>query len=263
MHALETNSPNVFAPEVLDRWRRVWLVAERCFRRADVCFVIDSSGSICGNQVQSSCYNWFTLLSFVNSIIDAFDVGVDRTRVGLVTFSNDAVLQFGMNVYHNATLLKDAVLSTRHIGGQTNTGKALRVTRTQCFSSANGERADVVNIAVVLTDGLPTIIEFDTMAEAARLKRVSSVLAVGITPNIEPAFLRDISSAPQRENENFFTTPHFSDLSSILRVLVTETCQAPLRTQPSSSTTSSTTTAISSTSSSPGEPCSLQFWSLK
>ena len=204
----------------------------QCFRQADVCFVIDSSGSICGtSQAGSTCDNWSLLLSFVNSIIDAFTVGEQQTRVGVVTFANDAVLVVPMNRYFNHQDLKTAVLSIGYTGGQTNTGEALHVVRTQCFSSNNGERAGVPNIAVVMTDGLPTVIEYDMNTEASLLKQQSTVLAVGITDSVEKPLLKTISSAPRRENENYFSTPDFSSLSNIIRALVVETCEATKVTQ--------------------------------
>ena len=204
----------------------------QCFRQADVCFVIDSSGSICeSNSIGSSCDNWFLLLSFVNTIIDAFTIGEQQTRVGVVTFSNDATLTFPMNRYFNGQELKDAVSSISHVGGQTNTGKALHVVRTQCFNSNNGERSGVPNIAVAITDGLPTIIEYNMKKEASLLKQQSKVLAVGISRNVEKTLLRDISSAPQRENENYFSTPDFASLSNIMGALVVETCEATKVTQ--------------------------------
>ena len=202
-----------------------------CFQQADVCFVIDSSGSICENDAfTTSCSSWKLLLSFITNVIDAFDIGYDQTRVGVVIFSDDASLAIPMNLYLNSNSLKVAVQSLNHLGGQTNTGKALHVTRTQCFARTYGERQNVPNIAIVMTDGLPTVVNYNTNFEATMLKRESTVLAVGITENVETRLLKDISSFPQKENQNYFTTPDFSDLRGILNVLVTETCKAPLKT---------------------------------
>ena len=199
----------------------------QCFRQADVCFVIDSSGSICGsNHVGSSCDNWSLLLSFVNTIIDAFTIGEKQTRVGVVTFSNDATLKFGLNQFLDKDDLKRSVSSMRHTGGSTNTGKALHVARTQCFSTKRGERRSAPKISIIITDGLPTIIEYDVSDEAASLKKISTVLAVGVTNSVEKQLLRDISSEPQKENESYFATPDFITLGSIVKTLVTETCQA-------------------------------------
>ena len=202
-----------------------------CFLQADFCFVIDSSGSICdGTQTTDSCGNWILLLSFVRDVIGAFTIGERHTRVGVVTFSNDASLAFPLDQYFNAQEVKDAILSIEHLGGLTNTGKALHLTRTECFNRNNGEREGTPNIAVVITDGLPTVIEYNTNLEASSLKRMATVLAVGITNLVEKEFLKEISSAPQIENENYFSSPDFSELGGILSTLVTETCQAPLKT---------------------------------
>ena len=167
----------------------------------------------------------------MNTIIDAFTIGEKQTRVGVVTFSDEATLTFPINRYFNSQELKDAVSSISHVGGQTNTGKALHVVRTQCFNRNNGERSGVPNIAVVITDGLPTVIEYSMKTKVSLLKQQSTVLAVGVTHNVEKPLLRDISSAPQRENENYFSTPDFSSLSSIIRALVVETCEATQVTQ--------------------------------
>ena len=141
-----------------------------------------------------------------------------------------------MNSYYKPEDLKKAVLSISHAGGETNTGKALHITRSECFGEQYGERDSVANIAILITDGLPTIATtFDTFDEASLLKQDSSVVAVGVTNSVETGLLRDISSFPHKENENYFTTPDFSDLSHILNVLITETCQTPLRTTPSHS----------------------------
>ena len=205
----------------------------RCFKQADVYFIIDSSGSICGqDHIGTSCDNWSRLLSFINSIIDAFTVGEKETRVGVVTFSTDASLTYTMDQFYENKVLKEAVSSISYIGGETSTGKALRNTRTQCFNQNNGERRGVPNTAVIITDGLPTVAKFNAFTEASLLKKTSTVLAVGITRSVEKQLLREISSPPQRENENFFTTPDFSNLNNIIEALVTETCEATLVTEP-------------------------------
>ena len=193
--------------------------------------MLDSSTSICGsNSAGGFCKNWALLLSFMNDIIDAFSIGDRKTRIGLVTFSSDATLTIALDQYQESSELKEAVQLVKYIGGETNTGKALHVTRTQCFARSRGEREGVPNIAVIITDGLPTRADFDMDTEATLLRRISAVLAVGVTENVEKQLLRDISSLPQTENENYFSSPDFSSLGDILKTLVVETCQAPLRT---------------------------------
>ncbi len=202
------------------------LVDVQCFQQADVCFVLDSSGSICGLSAQETCTDWAALLSFVNTVIGAFTVGERGTHVGVVTFSDDATLAFPLNHYYDQEELRGVVASLRHVGGQTNTGKALHVARTGCFNPNNGARRGVPNIAIVVTDGLPTVAGFSVDTEAALLKQNAAVLAVGVGGRVEKELLRDISSLPQAENVNYFTTPDFASLSNIISALVVETCDA-------------------------------------
>ena len=201
-----------------------------CLLQADVCFVIDASGSICGSGVSSNvCNNWALLLSFVSDIIDHFKVGESQTRVGVVAFSDDASLIFPLNVFYDIKELQQAISSIKYLGGTTNTGKALYATRTQCFSKESGEREGIPNIAIVITDGLPNVIEYDIFSEASALRQVATVLAVGVTTNAEKLLLTEISSPPQRENEQYFTSPNFSNLADLTEMVVDETCQVPTR----------------------------------
>ena len=213
-----------FCLPIASRFCKLFLDLQ-CSEKADICFVLDSSGSICGNRdANQFCEAWFLLLSFVTSVVDAFDIGTQQTRIGIVTFSSDATLVFPMDRYSDKNLLKKNILSISHTGGPTNTGKALHITRTACFNKNNGDRVDVPNIAVVITDGFPTVVEFDINKEAVALHQVGTVLAVGITDSVESRFLKVISSPSQLEHENYFTAADFSVLRNILDSIISKTC---------------------------------------
>ena len=147
-----------------------------CFTQADVCFVIDSSGSIRdSNPPDQSRDNWMTILTFVNDIINVFTVGENDTRVGLIRFSNNALFTFPLNQFTEKSALRQAVLGVQYIGGTTNTAEALQLTTNECFNTENGDRPDVDNLAIIITDGLPTVFDLDLPTEAAALKRKANV----------------------------------------------------------------------------------------
>ena len=52
--------------------------------RADIAFVIDSSGSIIADDPE----NWRRVLRFVEDIVEKLDIGPEKIRVAAVTFSN-------------------------------------------------------------------------------------------------------------------------------------------------------------------------------
>ena len=63
---------------------------------ADIALLVDRSGSICDNQVVTTCDNWDTILRFIVNIVDNLDVRLSRTRVALIVFGSHAELQFGL-----------------------------------------------------------------------------------------------------------------------------------------------------------------------
>ena len=68
-----------------------------CHSRADIVFVVDSSGSI--NEQDPS--NWDRVKNFAKSIVAKLDVGEDRVRVGMVEFGNRGWVQFYLNSHYN------------------------------------------------------------------------------------------------------------------------------------------------------------------
>ncbi len=204
-----------------------------CFTRADICIVVDSSGSIRDANPPDNRYdNWNLILQFVTGIISAFPISEQDTRIGVVIFSNNALFPIPLNKFYREADLKKGVMNVNYIGGTTNTAEGLELARTSCFDPMNGDRPDVENIAIVITDGIPTVRESDTRPEANKLKQVANVLAIGITENAEKSLLRDISSAPQLENSNYFSAPDFTSLQKILNTLITETCDGEISTSP-------------------------------
>ena len=68
-----------------------------CRARADVVFVVDSSGSI--NEHDKG--NWDRVKNFAKSIVRKLDIGRDRIRVGMVEFGNEGSVHFYLNQHYN------------------------------------------------------------------------------------------------------------------------------------------------------------------
>lgn len=200
----------------------------------DLCLIIDSSGSIRDNNPPgavpgTSNDNWQLQLEFLSDLVGAFTIARDSTRVGAIIFSETVSLAFPLDRYDNKEDVQRAILSLAYIGQTTNTPQALIQTRTECFNPANGDRPNVVNLAVMTTDGVPFPPTRRTPAieEAAALRNAGvTMIAVGITTMIDVDFLREMSSPPQQEGQNFFTATDFTALSSITRSVVEGTCEA-------------------------------------
>ena len=196
----------------------------------DLCFIIDSSGSIRDNNPPGGTPdNWILQLEFLSSISNAFNLGPDASRIGAVVFSEEVRLEFPLDAYDSKDAVTQALLNIAYIGGQTNTPEALIFTREQCFSTANGDRPDVDNLAIMVTDGVPypAFRRQPAIEEAGSLRNTGVIMvAVGITNVIDEAFLKEMSSSPQTLNRNYFTATSFEALTEIQKVVVEGTCES-------------------------------------
>ena len=196
-----------------------------CEVLVDICILVDSSESIrLANPPDMSFDNWQLVLNFINNIVDEFPIGDHGARIGVVSFSNTAQLEFPLNRYNTNDQIKEAVHNIPHYNTWTNTADALTVARTECFQTPNGDRPRAKNIAIVITDGIPTLKPHLVDPEATALKRSATMLTVGITDEVNVETLRTLSSPPQLEGVNFFTSPDFQSLDKVLKDLVPQMC---------------------------------------
>ena len=149
------------------------------------------------------------------------------TNVGAVVFSEQVNLVFSMDTFTDAKSVKDAINGIAYFGQTTNTPDGLKVTRQQCFNAANGDRHNVQNLAIFISDGVPYPANRrdPAIVEAQALKDVGvSVIAIGVTDIIDKDLLRIISSPPQIEGQNYFVAVDFTDLGTIRRAVGEGTC---------------------------------------
>ena len=194
----------------------------------DLCFIVDSSKSI--TFYPSSHNNWNLQLEFLSLLVDLFKIGPDDTRVGAVVFSEDVHLAFSLDQYTDAKSVKKAISNITHLKQETNTAEALRVTRESCFSAARGDRSGVRNLAVIITDGRPEPNSIRRVPEAKVQAQAlkddgTRIISIGVTNEVDASFLRDISSSPQIQGENYFLAPDFSALGVIRRAVGEGTCE--------------------------------------
>ena len=80
--------------------------------------VLDASGSIGGQNFES-------VREYVLQYVDSLTIGPNDNRVGVITFSGSARLEFGLGAYNNRASLKQAVRNIHYTGGSTNIPTAL------------------------------------------------------------------------------------------------------------------------------------------
>lgn len=186
-----------------------------CDGQADVVFVVDASGSIRENRFQ-------IVLEYVAGVINNLEVASDRTRIGLITYSDSATVRFNLNKYTKKEDVLQVVRSQMWIQGKTNTADALKLMRTVSFQVSNGDRPDVPNYAIVITDGESNINSEMTIKEAvqARIEGVHIiVVTVAEKPNLE---IKGIASDP--DDQNILFVNNFSLLPTLSNRLINSVC---------------------------------------
>ena len=192
------------------------IICSGCDGRADVVFVLDASGSIRHERFQN-------VLDFINSIVTQLEIATDRTRVGVIKFSDNAQIQFNLNKYRSK---QDVIAHINHIsftGGRTHTASAIQQVRTQMFQENQGDRSSVPNFMVIFTDGNSNINPDRTIPEAiaARVAGVHTIV-VSVGTMLNMLELRGIASIPQEKN--MYSVRSYNSLPSIVNNVVRATC---------------------------------------
>ena len=112
----------------------------------DIVFVLDDSGSI-------GTTDFDLMKSFLSQLVSRLDIDSGNTRVGLVTFDDNVGQVFNLSAHSTVASVQSAISSLSYSGGGTNTAAALAYVRTTMLTSAAGDRFNVPNVVVVLTDG--------------------------------------------------------------------------------------------------------------
>ena len=108
--------------------------------------MLDESGSIGIN-------NFNLTKSFLSHLVGRLDINSGNTRAGLVTYAKNIGRVINLNAHSSRARLQLAITSLGYSGGGTNTDVALAYVRTMMLTSAAGDRTNVPNVVVVLTDG--------------------------------------------------------------------------------------------------------------
>lgn len=195
-----------------------------CQDDVDLGFIIDGSGSIRdANPADGSYDNWNLLLDFVAKIIDGLPKS--GTKVAGVVFSDRGELLFDLNEYSNLMSAKEKILQTKYLGRNTNTSGGLWVAQSRIFTEKSGDRPDVPNMALVITDGKSTFDSQKTIPLAEGLRQDGvQIISVGVTDSVDETELKGLSSPPHVLNQNYFTSPDFRQLDKIIDKVLSSAC---------------------------------------
>lgn len=194
-------------------------------KRSDLVFLIDASGSILieSNDRTERFSNWNLIKNFVNNVIRNLNIGSNDTRISLIKFSHISNIEFHLNSYKSQEEIIAKISNTTLIGSKTNISGALRQMNDQVFTFEHGDRADVHNVAILLTDGQSNVNASGTILEAKRAKRLGvRLFVIGLTNNILMNELKRMSSQPL--TTHLFSRASYSLVSTVVSNLVWNVC---------------------------------------
>ena len=189
---------------------------------ADVTFVLDSSASI-------SSADYTFMLEFLVNIVQRLNIGENNIHVAVVSFSENSRIDFLLDEHYDKLELVAAIRAIPHMMSTTHTASGLLDMRTKVFDPSQqnrrGDRNNVPNVAIVITDGESNINSHLTIPYADRAVADGIVvLAIGITAFIKETEIQGISSSGIR-NDTYWLSPNFNVADEIVQHIVNRTCQ--------------------------------------
>ena len=185
----------------------------------DIVFVVDASTSV-------TEFNFLVMKDFLKDFLFKANIDDGNVRVGVIIYSTEDYLQFHLNAYNSKFDLFTAIDDIPYRFGSTNTADALETMWSEMYTPQNGDRPDVPNVAIVITDGVSNINSRRTIPEAeqARAKGIHIyAIGIGLTDTTE---LDGIASKPVEENR--FSVQDFSELRNLRSKVFTALCESEL-----------------------------------
>ncbi|XP_073689768.1 collagen alpha-6(VI) chain [Garra rufa] len=181
---------------------------------ADIVLLVDGSSSI-------GLENFQEVREFLSSLVENFDVAPDKTRIGLVQYSDTPRTEFLLDAYQNKEDILSYFQNLRYKTGGTFTGHALAFMLKEHFDEKAGSRKqqNVPQIAIVITDG-DSQDEVESQARKLRQRGIK-IFAIGIKDANE-TLLRQIASEPY--DQHVYSVSDFAALQGISKSVTREVC---------------------------------------
>ena len=168
-----------------------------CDSGLDIVFVLDASGSI-GSS------NFVRMKDFVKSVVSNFEIGDDKTRVGVIRYASSASIIIPLGSTDDSLLLNNSITNIIYTGGGTATHLALNLLDI-AFSNARTSQG-VPRVAIVFTDGRSNSPSLTVQAAQAVHSTGIVVYSFGIGNNVDADELNAIASS----SSNVFVISDFS-----------------------------------------------------
>ena len=143
-----------------------------------------------------------------------------QVYIGAVVFSSKVRVEFSLAEGTNLAKVLDNIDKIKYDKRSTNIAGGLEMARKNVFGQ-DGDREDVPNTAILITDGVPNIRKRDTLKEAETLQKVASVVTLGVTPDVDEEQLQQVASDPKL----FVLADDFTKMRDVVKKLATLSCE--------------------------------------
>lgn len=153
----------------------------------DLVYIVDGSWSV-GLEDFDTAKQWLINIS------RQFDISTHYTQVAVVQYSDTPRLEIPLGSHHSGAELIQAMRRIEYLGGNTQTGRAIKFAVDHVFSASQRVSQVKNRIAVVVTDGKSQDDVVDASMEA-RAQGIT-VFAVGVGSEITTSELISIANKP-------------------------------------------------------------------
>lgn len=150
-------------------------------------YIIDGSWSV-GYKDFDTAKRWLV------NITSGFDVGPHYSQVAVVQYSDTPQLEIPLGAHESAQELIKDIQAIRYMGGNTQTGRAIKFAVDHVFASSHRNNTSRNRIAIVVTDGKSQDDVVDASVEA-RAQEIT-LFAVGVGLEITTSELVAIANTP-------------------------------------------------------------------
>lgn len=152
----------------------------------DLAILLDGSSSV-------GTYQWLVLLERVILLLSHMAIGPEDVQVAVVTFGDDAIINFCLDQYSDQEELFAAIRLIHYMEGRSNLGKAMMLAM-QVFESTCGDRVDAPNALLMFLDGEDNMGYGDISGMRHRLiMQYTAIIAVGVGKDISMETIQELA----------------------------------------------------------------------
>ncbi|XP_071323618.1 collagen alpha-1(XII) chain isoform X2 [Trachinotus anak] len=177
---------------------------------ADVAFLLGGSWSR---------PNFKYIRNFISAAAGAFQIGEDKTRVGVVQHSDDTRTEFNLNEHITRPALLGAISKLPYKEGKTLTGDALNYILRNTFTEAAGARTGFPKVLVIITDGIS---EDPVESYAKQLRSMGVEIFVLGVQQADEAQMKLMATTPYKSH--IYNVTNFEMIKNMQKGLITQVC---------------------------------------